>query len=277
MADIRGSIQEVEGRLTHDSQAPGPGNVGTLPAVATVDAPTLTEGNQVALSVDLDGSLRVRGTEYTEGDVEEEVTGPVLMWRDSTDEMTPVTPGKPLPVRLRGAQLDIRITDLLRVPDLLRSWFSVRAYAVRHGMDPLKSGEGRKTDLICNVHGVPFMVGGHPNVVSLRANYTAAQTNTVFVSVPSGRKIVVTRVTVTADKANTVDVAVVVGTAPSTTPTTSGVIAAHPGIEAGGGFTIGDGSGILGMGADGDDLLITSEVPTTGSIDVTISYYLIDA
>lgn len=35
--------------------------MGTLPAVATAAAPSYTEGNQVALSVDLDGNLRTSG------------------------------------------------------------------------------------------------------------------------------------------------------------------------------------------------------------------------
>ena len=46
-----------------------------------------------------------------------------------------------------------------------------------------------------------------------------------------------------------------------------------PFIRGCGGFTVGDGSGILGVGADNEDLRITSGTPTTGSLDINISYF----
>lgn len=151
--------------------------------------------------------------------------------------------------------------------------------AIAHGTNPTAVAALDRTDWYANRAGVPFMIGGHPNAVTIRANYTAAQTDTAIVTVSGGTKIVVTRVTVTADNANTVDVAVVIGFGATNTPTTTSVVAAHPGIKAGagGGFTIGDGSGILGVGGDGEDLRITSEVPTSGSIDVNVTYYTIES
>ena len=120
-------------------------------------------------------------------------------------------------------------------------------------------------------------MGGHPNIVTVRANYTTAQTNAAVVTVAGGSKIVVTRLTVTADNANTVDVQARIGFAAATTPTTTGVVLSHPGIAAGSGVVEGSGAGILGIGGDGEDLRITSEVPTTGSIDVVVSYYTIES
>lgn len=49
----------VAGGKTNNNAAPGATNVGALPAVATAAAPSSTEGNQVALSTDLAGALRV--------------------------------------------------------------------------------------------------------------------------------------------------------------------------------------------------------------------------
>lgn len=49
----------VEGGKSNDAAAPGTDNLGTLPAVATAADPAYTEGNQVGLSVALDGRLRV--------------------------------------------------------------------------------------------------------------------------------------------------------------------------------------------------------------------------
>ena len=53
------STVNVQGTKTHNSAAPGTNNLGVLPAVAATSAPTVTDGNQVALSTDLNGQLRV--------------------------------------------------------------------------------------------------------------------------------------------------------------------------------------------------------------------------
>jgi hypothetical protein len=50
------------GSKSNNTAAPGATNVGTLPGVATAAAPSYTEGNQVALSTDLTGALRVSGS-----------------------------------------------------------------------------------------------------------------------------------------------------------------------------------------------------------------------
>src|SRR5271163_1946216 len=49
----------VAGGLTHNNAAPAANNVGVLPAVASTAAPTYTTGDQVLLSTDLAGNLRV--------------------------------------------------------------------------------------------------------------------------------------------------------------------------------------------------------------------------
>ena len=149
--------------------------------------------------------------------------------------------------------------------------------AISFGADPTAVGTADRTHMYGTVDGIPFVLGGHMTLVTLRANYTAAQTDTAIVTQGAGGKIVVTRLSVTADNANTVDVAVRIGFAAATTPTTTGVLLSHPGIAKGSGVVEGNGSGILGVGADGDDLRITSEVPTTGSIDVVVTYFISDS
>ena len=149
--------------------------------------------------------------------------------------------------------------------------------AIAHGTNPTAVAANDRTDAYANRHGIPWVIGGHPNVVTIRANYTGAQTDQAIVTVGAGTKIVVTRCTVDADNADSVDVQARVGFAASTTPTTTGVVLSHPGIAAGSGLVEGNGSGILGIGADGEDLRITSEVPTGGSIDVVVSYYTVES
>lgn len=153
----------------------------------------------------------------------------------------------------------------------------IGARAIAHGTNPTAVAAADRTNLLASVAGVLFVMAGHPNIVTVEAEYTAAQTNTAIATVATGLKIVVTQVQMLCDKANTVDVGARVGFGATTTPTTTGVVASHPGMAAGSGVSRGDGSGILGVGGDGDDLRITSEVPTGGALRVLVSYYTIEA
>lgn len=157
--------------------------------------------------------------------------------------------------------------------------------AVAHGSNPTAVAAADRTDWYANRHGVPFIIGGHPNAITEGVTVTAgdgAQTNTAIVTVSSGTKIVVTRVSSMADAANSVDVAVRVGFGTASVPTpgtggTAGILADHPGIPAGGGYTVGNGSGIIGVGADDEDLRYTCEVPTGGSITISVTYFTIES
>ena len=151
----------------------------------------------------------------------------------------------------------------------------IGAKALSHGSSPSAVAAADRTDLYANRHGVPWVIGGHPNVVTRRDNFTSAQTDTALVTIGTGNKIVVTRCSVTADNANSVGVAARVGFGSANTPTGAGVVLSHPGIAAGSGIVEGNGSGMLGVGADGEDLRLTSEVPTGGSIAVVTSYYIV--
>jgi len=169
------------------------------------------------------------------------------------------------------------LNPLKSTQEILNLIFNTGVKAIAHGTNPTAVAANDRTDLYANRHGIPFVIGGHPNIITLRANYAAAQTDTAIITVSSGTKIVVTRCSVTVDKACSVDVQARIGFATATTPTTTGVVLSHPGIAAGSGVVEGNGSGILGIGADDEDLRITSEVPTGGSIDVVVSYYTIES
>ena len=149
--------------------------------------------------------------------------------------------------------------------------------AIAHGTNPTAVAAAAQTKAYANRAGVPFILGGHPNIVRLRANYTAAQTDTAAVTVASGLVIVVTACSFMCSNANTVNVSVVVGFGAANTPTTTGVVLAHPNVAAGSGVVEGSGSGILGVGTDGQDLRITCSAPTTGSADLLVSYFTIES
>jgi hypothetical protein len=136
----------------------------------------------------------------------------------------------------------------------------------------------------CTNIGSLSTIGGHPNTISAEYYTTGAQTDdNILPLISSGTKYVITSITVTASAANTVNTSVRIGFGTSTIPTqgTSGadavnkVILSHPNIPAGSGIVKGNGSGIVGIGGDGEELRITCSAPTTGSLIVQVDYYTI--
>lgn len=164
---------------------------------------------------------------------------------------------------------------------------AVGGMAAAHGTAPSAVAAGDACVGLYNRHRIPFVIGGHPNVVTSSVRIPAAsgaQTDAAIGpgTVNAGTKVVVTRITATCSNANSVNVGVKLGFGATTLPadSTSGaaaVLVDHDGVPPGGGFTVGDGSGILGIGGDGEELRLTCDSPTGGSVIVTVSYYLIES
>ena len=112
-----------------------------------------------------------------------------------------------------------------------------------------------------------------PDVISVEAAFTTAQTDALFVDNVATARLVITQIQATCDNANTVDVGFRVGLGAAATPTTTGVVLTHPGVAKGSGVSRGNGHGILAYGAPGDKLFATCEVPTGGSVRFLVSYY----
>jgi len=151
----------------------------------------------------------------------------------------------------------------------------VGGFGADMGVTPTAVTASDRVRFIADRSGVQFVVGGHPNIITLEFATTGAETNTALITVSSGTCIAVTQIQAVVDEANTVGVGLRVGFATSTTPTTTGVVLTHPGMVPGSGISRGDGSGIIGVGASDEDLRITSEAPTGGSLRILISYYTI--
>lgn len=155
----------------------------------------------------------------------------------------------------------------------------VGAKAIAHGANPTAVAAADRTDVYANRAGVLFTIGGHPNVVTLKhTTITTAVTDAAIVTVSAGTKIVVTRITATLDSASTVFPTLLIGFGTANTPTTTGVLVSHGGVPAGGGVNVGDGSGILGIGADNEDLRVTTTGNATGNgLQICVSYYTIES
>lgn len=164
----------------------------------------------------------------------------------------------------------------------------IGAKAIAHGTNPTAVAAADRTDLYANRHGVLFTIGGHPNIITRTvhiADADGAQTNASIVgTINTGTKVAVTSIAVTLDSATTATggVAVKIGFGATTIPADSttgadGVLLDHPGIAAGSGMVLGNGSGILGIGGDGEELRLTCEDPTGGNLAVTFSYYTIES
>lgn len=156
--------------------------------------------------------------------------------------------------------------------------------ALAHGTNPTAVAANDRSDAYCNRAGIPWVIGGHPNIQTVEYRWTTAQTNDAVVSVTAGTRVVVTAAVVAIDSATTVAVAVRVGfgttdalpTLPTDGNTAVGVFISHQGIVPGSGVARGDGSGILAIGADGEDLLITAGAATSGDGRLCVSYYTIE-
>lgn len=147
--------------------------------------------------------------------------------------------------------------------------------ATAFGANPAAVTAGQRTRGYATRGGLPFWIGGHPNVITVRANYTSSTLNNAVVTNSPGTKLVVTGAMATVSNACSVNVPVRIGLSSSVTPTTTGVFLSHPNVAPGSGVGRGSGVGILGVGNDGEQVLITSGIPTGDSIDVIIEYFTV--
>ena len=156
--------------------------------------------------------------------------------------------------------------------------------AIAHGTNPTAVAADDRTNGYANRHGIPWVIGGHPNVITrshLVAAADGAQTDAALLTVAGGAKIVVTALSITMAAANTVNVAFRIGFGAATIPASAlagtAAILMEGQFGPGGGQSKGNGSGILGVGADGEDLRLTCGAATGGNVYVTYSYYTIES
>lgn len=160
----------------------------------------------------------------------------------------------------------------------------IGAKAIAHGTNPTAVAAGDRTNLYANIAGIPWVIGGHPNVVTAEYSWTGATTDdNILPAISAGTIYVVTMIDVTISKATTVNVAVRIGFGASAVPTAgaanadavAGVLVSHAGIAPGSGIVKGSGAGVIGIGGDGAELRITAGATTSGEGRVVVTYYTI--
>lgn len=243
------------------------------------------------VSLDAGGSPAGGGTQYTEGDADATITGTAILHEPDTgtSALQTVSPSNPLYVRqaalTQANDIVSAVGNVAHDAADASNPVKVGHKAIAHGTNPTAVAAADRTDWYANRAGVPFVIGGHPNPITTEwtiADADGAQTNAALITVSAGTKIILTRLMVTADADNTVSVACRIGFGAATVPAAAlagavGVVASHPDIPAGGGFVLGNGGGILAVGADGEDLRLTCDDPVTGSIVITATHYTIES
>jgi hypothetical protein len=157
------------------------------------------------------------------------------------------------------------------------------AKAIAHGTNPTAVAASDITDLYANRHGIPFVLNAHPNVKSAVYLTTGAQTDdNVLAAISAGTKYAIVGYQVRLDEATTVGVAVRLGFGTASVPAlpssgadaVDGILDYHPGLVPGSGFGTDD---CFAVGGDGEELRITCEAPTSGTLVVRVRYFTIES
>lgn len=186
-----------------------------------------------------------------------------------------------------ATDIDPRMGDLAHdAADGTSNPLKVGHKAIAFGANPTGVAAADRTDWYSTRAGVPFVLGGHPNVKRATYLWTASTTDdNVLPAIAGGTKYVVTSITIVIEQAVTVGVAVRLGFGTANVPAlptanadaVDDILVYHPGLVPGSGMQVGDGSGILGVGADGAELRITAGATTGGTGVVTIGYFTIES
>lgn len=157
--------------------------------------------------------------------------------------------------------------------------------AVAHGAAPDAAEAGDAVIPIANRHRVQWVIGGHPNIQTSVYNTDGVTDDNILPAIAGGTKYVITRITLALDEACTVGVTVRIGFGTAAVPAlgaadadgVAGILVYHPGMIPGQVFSVGDGSGAIGVGGDGEEPRITADTTTGGTLGVSVSWYTIES
>jgi hypothetical protein len=157
--------------------------------------------------------------------------------------------------------------------------------AVSGSATPTSVAAAARTRFIANQHGIPYVMGGHPNLITREYDFGAAaqaDVNLAAALVAADERIYVTRFEALNDVSTTAAfVSVRAGFGTVSVPTASatgvsGMIGSHPGLAPGSGIIEGSGAGAIAVGGAGEEPRVTTSAATGGNLHVIFAYYLID-
>lgn len=160
---------------------------------------------------------------------------------------------------------------------------------LNHGADPATAAALDRTDAYANRAGIPWMLGGHPNIQTFEFEISAANTNVTVLTSANNQRIVITEIGVYVGGSTQPNTSIRVGfstgasgTALAATSTAASALSANQGIligvsavPAAGGYVRGNGGGIIAIGGIAQQVSITNTVPTGGRAKVMGSYFVI--
>lgn len=151
--------------------------------------------------------------------------------------------------------------------------------AAAHGADPTAVAAGSDTTWKSNRHGIPFVIGGHPNVIRYHERVSTDPAGAI-IGTATTTVLVVTQTTIYVDRSVSNELQVTIGLSTDTTVPTDaddcifdGVVGARDII------TIGDGHGIIAVGDAGMDFRADFNGTNAigGAICIGRSYYEVES
>jgi len=151
--------------------------------------------------------------------------------------------------------------------------------AVDVGVSPAGVGAGIVAPWPTTRQGIPFMVGGHPNIQTKNFQITAAeggQVGTAIVAGAVGKSIIVTKITVNTANTNSGDTSVRIGFGESATPNPDDlqVLFYQSAMDASQSQSEGSGAGVIGIGAENESLRLSCTSPTGGDLNIVVTYWI---
>ncbi len=155
--------------------------------------------------------------------------------------------------------------------------------AVEFNTDPpTVSADDDRVDSIATPQGIPWTIGGHPNVITREYVATSAQTNDLIsAAVPGGSQLILLSIEALVSNEAGADVQVRIGFGLAVLPTepvdgafVDGMALSHPGLRPGAIYQRGNGGTAIAVGADAMELRITNSNPAPGKLTVLANYYV---
>jgi hypothetical protein len=151
--------------------------------------------------------------------------------------------------------------------------------AAAHGIGPTQVAAGADTTWKANRHGIPFVIGGHPNIIRYQERFTADPAGGIL-GAGTAIVMVVTQVHIWPERSVSNEVIVTVGMSATTTlPTDANDCVFNGQLTGGDQINIGNGAGMIVVGDAGMDLRadFNGTAPTGGAICIGHSYYTVES